>query len=119
MNKSEILALGVPEEKVREFQTLYNRDVKKRVARTLNETRANAEKSAEEVRCAIIAMLSTFKDPGSLQEILAGVVECYLEGMKKAAQGGESTLDSKAEQKVSETQCSVSSLHKNEEECQV
>lgn len=44
---------------------------------------------------------------------------CDCQDKKEAAQGATNTQSGKAEQKVSETQCSALSLPKNERECQV
>lgn len=111
MNKAELLALGFPEERLKEFQRLYHRDLRKAVQ--------SADKEAKELRAATIPMLNAIKSPERLRLILATVSHHYLkeyQDNKKTAQGAANTRDGEAEQNSDELQCSASSVTKNEED---
>ena len=72
MNKNEVLALGVPEEKYREFQYYYNRDLEKLANRKRTEEDVNWE-----TRSAIQSMLKLIKRPETLKAILVYVNSAY------------------------------------------
>lgn len=72
MNRQEVLALGVPEEKYKEFQYLYNRDLEKAAAR-----KAAAEGGNIETRAAINAMLKLINRPETLNSILKFINTAY------------------------------------------
>ena len=118
MNKTELLALGLPEENLREFQRLYNRDLNKVAHRMVD----NPERRADELRAAIVPMLGTIKNTDSLRAILATVTHHYLknyrEDHEKAAPGATNTKSGKAEQKSYEPLSPASSVPENKEECQ-
>ena len=71
MNRQEVLALGVPEEKYKEFQELYNRDLNSRVASRM------AEDNESSLRSAINAMLKLIKHPETLNGILKYINTAY------------------------------------------
>lgn len=72
MNRQEVLALGVPEEKYKEFQYFYNRDLEKAA------NRKHAEEDADwQTRSAIHAMLKLIKRPETLKAILVYVNSAY------------------------------------------
>ena len=76
MKKSEVLALGVPEKKIKEFQCLYNRDLKNRIKTT-------SEGGYKE---AIMALIPIIQEPESLQKILKTATHFYImECSKKKA----------------------------------
>lgn len=108
MNKAELLALGLPEERVREFQKIYNRDLDRRARQMIER------KEPDSLRDAITSTLSTIENPARLRLILATVSHHYLEdyqewkGMKKAVQGTANTQDGEAEQKSDQLQSSAS-----------
>lgn len=71
MTKQEVLSLGVPEEKIKEFQMLYNRDMNSRVtSRTLEDADGS-------LRSAILAMLKLIKKPETLESILKFINTAY------------------------------------------
>lgn len=72
MNKTEVLALGVPEEKYSQFQLLYNRDLRKRA-----ETLAAESGGELQTRSAINAMLKLIKRPETLESILRYINTAY------------------------------------------
>lgn len=73
MKKEEVLALGVSEEKYKEFQTLYNRDLNCRVT-----SKAFAIENEELcTRSAILAMLKLIKRPETLDSILKYINTMY------------------------------------------
>lgn len=73
MTKEEVLALGVPEDKYREFQTLYNRDLNKL---SKHYERAEADEGYQ-TRSAIHAMLKMIKKPKTLHDILKYINKAY------------------------------------------
>lgn len=72
MTKEEILALGVPEEKYREFQRIYSRDVNRAA-----KHERTVEGIDQETRAAIHAMLKLIKRPETLGKILKYVNTAY------------------------------------------
>ena len=70
MNKAELLALGLPEENLKEFQQLYHRDLRKAVQ--------SESTQVGKLRAAIIPMLGAIKSPEHLRLILATVSHHYL-----------------------------------------
>lgn len=70
MNKAEAIALGVPEERLSEFQEVYHRDLRKAVQR-------QEYGSTKPIRAAINSMLSSIKDVDKLREVLSLVTEIY------------------------------------------
>ena len=75
MKKEEILSLGVPEEKIREFQELYNRDLNKAVVSAIDRNRGCGK---GETRTAIVSMLPMVRNEESLQKILKTITHFYL-----------------------------------------
>ena len=75
MKKDEILALGVREEKIGEFQELYNRDLNKAVVNVIDRNRGCGK---GETRTAIISMLPMVRNEESLQKILKTITHFYL-----------------------------------------
>lgn len=75
MKKEEILALGVPEEKIREFHELYNRDLNKAVVNAIDHNRWRGKR---ETRTAIVSMLPMVRNEENLQKILKTITHFYL-----------------------------------------
>lgn len=69
MTKAEILALGVPEDRVRDFQEHYTRDVR-RVAK-------KQAPGTAPIRAAIVSMLPMIRDTGKLRRVLDLVTRIY------------------------------------------
>ena len=118
MNKTELLALVLPEENLKKFQEIYHKDVRKIAARLAD----SPDRQAEELSAAILPMLSVISEIQSLRAILGTATHHYMReyrDMKEAAQGAANTQDGKAEQKSDELQCSASSVIENKEESQV
>lgn len=117
MNKNELLALGLPEEKLKEFREIYHRDVRKAAARLTD----NPDRQAEELRAAIQPLLSVISEIQSLRAILGAATHHYMReyrDMKEAAQGAANTQDGKAERDLTAPD-SASSVNENKEESQV
>ena len=70
MTREEVLALGVPEERLKEFQAYYGRDLQRAVNR-------KAEGSSRAVRTAIESMLPLIRRPAALREILDLMIRLY------------------------------------------
>ena len=70
MNRDEVLSLGVPEERLRDFQDKYNRDLKKAI-------RNQQDGSAKAIRAAIDSMLPLIHSTPALREILELVTRLY------------------------------------------
>ena len=115
MNKAELLALGLPEELVREFQKIYNRDLDRRARKMIER------KEPDELREAIVSTLSVIEDPERLRSIMATVTRHYLkeyQGKKEEPSGATNTDQLKVEQKSDQLQSSALSLPKDEGKCQ-
>lgn len=72
MTKEEVMALGIPAEKYREFQVLYNRDLNQRAG-----SKVEMEDADWKTRSAIHAMLKLIKRPETLHSILVYVNSAY------------------------------------------
>lgn len=68
MKKEEALALGVPEDKIREFQDIYSRDLTNRMK----------HQKYSGTRAAIAAILPLIQGKDSLQKILETVSHVYV-----------------------------------------
>ena len=84
MTKGELLALGLPEERVKEFQEIYHRDVRK-AARLLNAP----DRRADELRSAVSSMLSALSETESLRAILAAASQHYVREYQGGAAAGD------------------------------
>lgn len=95
MNKAELLALGLPETSLREFQELYHRDLRKAVQRAAEKP----EQEEDKLREAVTAMLPAIKDSGALRAILATTTHHYLKTYREeraACPIGESAPDAES-----------------------
>lgn len=72
MLKEEVLAFGVPEEKLKEFQEVYHRDCRKAAYRMGKAVDPDAD-----TRSAINAMLKLIKRPETLNKILRDINKYY------------------------------------------
>lgn len=78
MKKAVLMEYGIPEEKIREFNEAYWKDVHKHAERLVEEGKGqDAASSAPAVREAITAMLRLIPDPERLYLILAHVNRQY------------------------------------------
>lgn len=68
MKKEEILALGVQEDKIREFQDLYNRDLDNRLRHPKDSG----------IRAAIVSMLPMIREEENLRKILKSATHFYI-----------------------------------------
>ena len=76
MTRDEAKAFGVPEERMKEFQDRYNKDLKKAAQR-------QAENGAvKPIRAAISSMLPLIQDADKLREVLMFVTESYCKPIK-------------------------------------
>ena len=75
MTRHEAIALGVPEERLNEFQELYHRDLRRAVQK-------QEYGSTKPIRAAINSMLSSIKDVDKLREVLVMVTEIYCRPIK-------------------------------------
>lgn len=75
MTRQEAIALGVPEERLNEFQELYHRDLRRAVQK-------QEYGSTKPIRAAINSMLSSIKDVDKLREVLVMVTEIYCRPIK-------------------------------------
>lgn len=73
MSRDEVLAFGVPEDKVKEFQEVYNRDLRKAADRLTRKR----DDDGGETRAAIYAMLKLIKQPDTLARILQNINKAY------------------------------------------
>lgn len=88
MKKAELIEYGIPEEKIRAFNTAYWADVKKAAVRMLEEENGqDGAPSPAAVRGAICAMLRLIHDPARLAAILSRVNKHYYQeqdGLRRA-----------------------------------
>lgn len=70
MNRDEVLSLGVPEERLKEFQDKYNRDL-------MRSIKNHQDGSAKAIRSAIESMLPLIRSTPALREILELVTRLY------------------------------------------
>lgn len=74
MNKQEIIAFGVPEDKIQAFQAAYWKDLHKVAERMAKQQAANESRDMLE---AIASMLRLIPDPVRLRQILNNVNRHY------------------------------------------
>jgi len=83
MKKEEALALGVPEERIREFQDIYNRDLRKAV-------KNDRDKQEGGTQTAIMHFVPLIKEEENLRKILKTVSHFYImENPNEPQQEGE------------------------------
>ena len=103
MKKEELMEYGIPEEKIRAFNTVYWADVKKQALRMIEEGKgkeAAAVPSPAAVREAIFAMLRLISDPVRLSVILSNVNRHYQQYQNE--QNGETGNAQKRPEKAQE-----------------
>lgn len=67
MTKEDMIALGIPKDRMKDFRTRYFADVKK-AAQRLNKS---SEQSTDDVKKAIAALVQVIDDPDRLHQILS------------------------------------------------
>lgn len=70
MTREEVLALGVPEERLRDFQDKYNRDIQRAVSNL-------GDGSTKNVRRVIESMLPMIRNAEGLRKILLLTTQLY------------------------------------------
>ena len=78
MTKEDLIALGIPKEKMKDFRTRYFADVKK-AAQRLNKS---SDQSTDDLKKAVFAMLQVIDNPADLHKILSFVSAVYMEDQK-------------------------------------
>lgn len=78
MTKEDMIALGIPKEKMKDFRTRYFADVKK-AAQRLNKS---SDQSTDDLKKAVSAMLQVIDNPVDLHKILSFVSAVYMEDQK-------------------------------------
>lgn len=78
MTKEDMIALGIPKEKMKDFRTRYFADVKK-AAQRLNKS---SDQSTDDLKKAVFAMLQVIDNPADLHKILSFVSAVYMEDQK-------------------------------------
>ena len=78
MTKEDMIALGIPKEKMKDFRTRYFADVKK-AAKRLNKS---SDQSTDDLKKAVSAMLQVIDNPVDLHKILSFVSTVYMEDQK-------------------------------------
>lgn len=76
MTKEDMIALGIPKEKMKDFRTRYFADVKK-AAQRLNKS---SEQSTDDVKKAISALVQVIDDSEILHQILSYVASLHAGG---------------------------------------
>ena len=75
MTKEDMIALGIPKEKMKDFRTRYFADVKK-AAQRLNKS---SDQSTDDLKKAVSSMLQVIDNPTDLHKILSFVSTVYME----------------------------------------
>lgn len=78
MTKEDMIALGIPKEKMKDFRTRYFADVKK-AAQRLSKS---SDQSTDDLKKAVSAMLQVVDNPADLHKILSFVSTVYMEDQK-------------------------------------
>lgn len=76
MTKEDMIALGIPKDRMKDFRTRYFADVKK-AAQRLNKS---SEQSTDDVKKAIAALVQVIDDPETLHLILSYVASLHAGG---------------------------------------
>lgn len=76
MTKEDMIALGIPKEKMKDFRTRYFADVKK-AAQRLSKS---SDQSTNDLKKAVSAMLQVIDDPEILHQILSYVASLHTGG---------------------------------------
>ena len=76
MTKEDMIALGIPKDRMKDFRTRYFADVKK-AAQRLNKP---SEQSTDDVKKAIAALVQVIDDPETLHLILSYVASLHTGG---------------------------------------
>ena len=76
MTKEDMIALGIPKDRMKDFRTRYFADVKK-AAQRLNKS---SEQSTDDVKKAIAALVQVIDDPEILHQILSYVASLHTGG---------------------------------------
>lgn len=78
MTKEDMIALGIPKDRMKDFRTRYFADVKK-AAQRLNKS---SDQSTDDLKKAVSAMLQVIDNPVDLHKILSFVSTVYMEDQK-------------------------------------
>lgn len=76
MTKEDMIALGIPKDRMKDFRTRYFADAKK-AAQRLNKS---SEQSTDDVKKAIAALVQVIDDPETLHLILSYVASLHTGG---------------------------------------
>lgn len=76
MTKEDMIALGIPKDRMKDFRTRYFADVKK-AAQRLNKS---SEQSTDDVKKAIATLVQVIDDPEILHQILSYVASLHTGG---------------------------------------
>lgn len=76
MTKEDMIALGIPKDRMKDFRTRYFADVKK-AAQRLNKA---SEQSTDDVKKAIAALVQVIDDSKILHQILSYVASLHAGG---------------------------------------
>lgn len=76
MTKEDMIALGIPKDRMKDFRTRYFADVKKAAQRLNN----SSEQSTDDVKKAIAALVQVIDDPETLHLILSYVASLHTGG---------------------------------------
>ena len=76
MTKEDMIALGIPKDRMKDFRTRYFADVKK-AAQRLNKS---SEQLTDDVKKAIAALVQVIDDPETLHLILSYVASLHAGG---------------------------------------
>ena len=67
MTKEDMIALGIPKERMKDFRTRYFADVKK-AAQRMNKS---SDRSTDDLKKAVAALVQVIDDPDRLRQILS------------------------------------------------
>lgn len=76
MTKEDMIALGIPKERMKDFRTRYFADVKK-AAQRMNKS---SDRSTDDLKKAIAALVQVIDDPDRLHQILSYAASLHAGG---------------------------------------
>lgn len=76
MTKEDMIALGIPKDRMKDFRTRYFADVKK-AAQRMNKS---SEQPTNDLKKAIAALVQVIDDPDCLHQILSYVASLHTGG---------------------------------------
>lgn len=82
MNKAEVMSIGVPQERVKEFQHIFHTEVRKEAQKRIERY------PSPMIQDAILTMIQLINAPDKLSDILIYISGIYADSCNEKALGG-------------------------------